>query len=119
MKNSSLSDRLSAAKSARQATISKFLKRPGLDDPAVAARQAARAAVSAARQVRLAEREAARVAEATQLAAEREKQAAGAAAIQAAEVERAAADKAASDADRELKLKAARDARYSARKARK
>ena len=75
--------------------------------------------MSAARQVRLAEREAARVAEATQLAAEREKQAAGAAAIQAAEVERAAADKAASDADRELKLKAARDARYSARKARK
>jgi hypothetical protein len=119
MKNSSLADRLSAAKSARQATISKYLQRPGHDDPAVAARRAAREAVSAAREVRVAEREAARVAEETRRAVEREKQAADAAAVRVAEAERAAADNAASAADRELKLKAARDARYAARKARK
>lgn len=48
-----------------------------------------------------------------------ETQAAAAPVVRAAELERAAAEVATSEAERELKLKAARDARYAARKARK
>jgi Family of unknown function (DUF6481) len=119
MKDTSFSERLSAAKSARQAMVSRFLQRPGPDDPTVAERRAARMAVSAARELRLAEREAAQIVEETRLAAERAKQAAAAAAAEVAEREHAAAEKATGEAARELMLKAARDARYAARKARK
>ena len=126
MKDVNFGERLNAAKNAKRAMTAKFHQRPSPDDPAVAERRAARAALSAAREARLAEREATRVA----VAADRERQAAEAAAneaaaaeraaaTEAAEAVRAAAEKAASDADRELKLKAARDARYAARKARK
>lgn len=114
MKQKDFTERLSAAKNAKQAMAAKFLHRPGPDDPAVVERRAVRAAVSAARDARKAEREANRLAENVRIAAERE-----AAAIEQAEQERhAAADKEASDARLEAERKAARDARYAARKAR-
>lgn len=119
MKTMSVSERLTAAKSARQSMLSKFQQRPGNDDPAVAARREAREAVSAARETRLAEREATRIAEEARTSAERERQAAATAASEAAEAEQAELEKATREADREVQLKAARDARYAARKARK
>lgn len=115
MKHQDLGERLNAAKNAKQAMAEKFRQRPGLDDPAVAERRAARAAVSAARDARIAEREAKRLADDARMAAEREARAAE----QAEQNARMATEKAADDARLELERKAARDARYAARKARK
>jgi hypothetical protein len=118
-KDRGFSERLSTAGDAKRATAAKFLQRPGLDDPAVVERRAARLAVSVARDVRRAEREEKRRAEQVRIAAEREAHAAAAAAQEAAEEERAAAEKVVRDAARESEQKSARDARYAARKARK
>jgi len=115
MKQKDLGERLSAATSAKQAMAAKFLQRPGPDDAAVAERRAARAAVSAARDVRVAERKAQRLADNARITAEREAMAAE----QADQEVRAAAEKVATDARLEVERKAARDARYAARKARK
>ena len=95
--------------------MAKFRQRPGPDDPAVSERRLARAAVSAAREGRLAERETKRLAEEAELATVREAQAAD----QVAQERRAAVEKEANDAKLETERKAARDARYAARKARK
>jgi hypothetical protein len=114
MKPKDFGERLSAAKDAKQAMAAKFLQRPGHDDPAVVQRRVDRAAVSAARDVRVAEREARRLAENAHLVAERE----ALAADQAAQEKRAAAEQEASQARLEVERKAARDARYAARKAR-
>jgi hypothetical protein len=118
-KDRGFGERLSTASSARRAMTAKFLQRPGLDDPAVIEKRAARVAVSAARDVRRAEREEKRLAEQLRNEAERETHAAAAAVQKALEEERAAAEKAVSDAAREIEQKAARDARSAARKARK
>jgi hypothetical protein len=118
-KDRGFGERLSTASSARRAMAAKFLQRPGLDDPAVIEKRAARVAVSAARDVRRAEREERRLAEQLRIEAEREARAAAAAAQKGADDERAAAEKAVSDAARQIEQKAARDARYAARKARK
>lgn len=118
-KDRGFGERLSTASSAKRAMAAKFLQRPGLDDPAVVERRAALVAVSVARDGRRAEREEKRLAEQARIAAEREARAAASAAQQAADDERAAAEKAVSDAAREIDQKAARDARYAARKARK
>jgi len=96
-KEKGFGERLSAAADARRAALERFRARPGPDDPAVVARRAARQAVSEAREARAAEREAAREAEAARRTAER-------------------ADR---DAALEAERKAARDARYAARKARR
>ena len=114
-KDKAFGERLSAANDAKQAMTNKFLQRPRIDDPAIVEQRAARVAVSVAREARRAEREAIRVAEAARIAAEGEARAAAA----AEQKERAAAEKAASDAKLENQRKAARDARYAARKARK
>ena len=74
--------------------MAKFRQRPGPDDPAVSERRLARAAVSAAREGRLAERETKRLAEEAELATVREAQAAD----QAAQERRAAVEKEANDA---------------------
>ncbi len=95
--------------------MAKFRQRPGPDDPAVSERRLARAAVSAAREGRLADRETKRLAEEAELATVREAQAAD----QVAQERRAAVEKEANDAKLETERKAARDARYAARKARK
>jgi hypothetical protein len=114
MKEDRFGERLSAAKTAKQAMAAKFLQRPGNDDPAVIERRKAREAVSAARDTRIAEREAAKAASAAEAAKQQERNAVE----MAAEQERAAAEKVAADATLELERKAARDARYAARKAR-
>lgn len=115
MKQKDFNDRLSAARDAKQMMAAKFRQRPGPDDPEVAARRAARAAVSAAREARIAEREAQRIAGNARIAAERE----ALAAEQAEQDKRAAVRKAENEVWLEAERKAARDARYAARKARK
>jgi hypothetical protein len=115
MKQKDFGERLQDSQSARQSMMAKFRQRPGLDDPAVSERRLARAAVSAAREGRLAERETKRLAEEAELATVREAHAAD----QAAQERRAAVEKEANDAKLETERKAARDARYAARKARK
>lgn len=72
MKQKDFSERLSAARDAKQAMAAKFRQRPGADDPAVAERRAIREATSAAREARMAERHAQRLAEDARIAAERE-----------------------------------------------
>jgi Family of unknown function (DUF6481) len=116
-KRTSFEDRLSAAANAKKAELEKFRARSGTNDPAFAERQAARHAVSVARDARAAERAASRLAG---LAREAAEQTARDAALEAEEAARAAevAKQAADDVALEAERKAARDARYAARKAR-
>ena len=114
-------DRLSTAANARKAMLERVRAKPGADDPAVAERREPQG-VSAARETRLADREAARIAEQARETAERE-------ARQVAEHEQRLAQEAneaverAESAQRQVALeaeqKAVRDARYAARKARR
>jgi preprotein translocase subunit SecD len=110
-KDSTFDERRSAAANAKKATIERYLGKPGADDPAVIQQHAARKAVEEAREVRVAERKAARAADAARQIAEQKAQAAEKAAHEVENVAR----KLAQEAER----KAARDARYAARKARK
>jgi DNA polymerase II small subunit/DNA polymerase delta subunit B len=117
-KHADFNDRATAAAKAKQALIEKFKSRPGPDDPSVQAKIAERLAIAEAREKREAERRAAKEAEAARKAAEElERQ---------AEAARKAAEKTQEELDRKADLlrieaerKAARDARYAARKARK
>jgi hypothetical protein len=114
-KDKGFGDRLGTAASAKKAALDKFRARPAADDPAVIERREERQAISAAREVRLAERAAAQLAEearkvADQAAAEEER---------VAREEREAIEKAEREITLEAEQKAARDARYAARKARK
>ncbi len=104
-------DRLSAAAAAKQALLERFRARPGADDPTVIAQQANLKAVADAREARAAERRAAKQAEAARAAAE--------AAARRAQDQIAATEAKARAAAIEAERKAARDARYAARKARK
>jgi hypothetical protein len=116
-KGTGFEDRLSAAANAKKAELEKFRATSGQNDPAFAERQAARHVISVARGVRTAERNAARLAGAAHDAAAKAARDAAAEAEQTAsdaEVARQAADDVALQAER----KAARDARYAARKAR-
>jgi hypothetical protein len=110
-KNADFSNRLDAAAAAKKAMLERFHARPGPDDPAVKEQQAARKAISDAREIRLAERKAAREAEAKRQAAEQ--------AAREAEERKLAAEAAAQAVALEAQRKAARDARYAARKARR
>src|SRR5260221_12971535 len=110
-KEPSFADRQKAAQQARQDILNKFRSQPGLDDPAVAQRRAEREAQAAERAKAKLAREAARAEE-----KRREAEAAAEAAAQnAREKEEAAAREIALEGER----KAARDARYAARKKRK
>jgi len=115
-------ERLSTAAGAKRAALAKFQARPGPDDPTVQERHAARAAVNAARDTRVAEREAARASAAEAERIAREERKAQAALENAARMEREAIE-AVENAEREAVLeterKAARDARYAARKLRR
>ena len=114
-KEATFGDRKSAAEQARKALLEKFRAKPGPDDPAVLKRQEERKAIAEAREVRAAERRAARAAadEAERLARE--------AAAKAEEERLAREAEEHAEAERQLKAaqKAARDARYAARKAAK
>ena len=111
-------DRQTASAKAKSALLERFRARPAPDSPEVLEQQAARAAIAAARNARIAERQAAREAAAVRLAAE---QAALAAAEKIRAAEQVAQDAAHSERALELaaQQKAARDARYAARNARR
>lgn len=117
-KNTGLNDRLATAAAAKRAMLERFKAQPGSDDPATQARQAALKAVSDARDVRRADRKAAQEAEAARQAAVRATIAAEEAAREVEE-QRLAAEAAARQVALEAERKAARDARYAARKARR
>jgi hypothetical protein len=104
-------DRIGAAEAARKAVLERFLARPKADDPAVLEQQAALKAIADARDARAAERKALKDAEAARVAAEK--------AAARLEEQRLAAESRARESALELERKAARDARYAARKARK
>ncbi len=103
-------DRLKAAAKAKQSLLNKARAKALANDPEFAKRQAARRAVAIAREARVSERKAAKLAakirETEEQAAEQE----------AREAE--AAEQAAREIVLEAERKAARDARYAARKAR-
>ena len=110
-KEPSFADRQKSAQQAKQNILSKFRSQPGPDDPAVKQRQAEREAQAADRVKAKLARDAAKAEK-----KRREAEAAEQTAIQfAREKEEAAARELALEAER----KAARDARYAARKKRK
>jgi len=115
VRGNSLSDRLQNKTQAKQELLKRLSKMPKPDDPEVVARKAERAAAAERRRVAKAEREAAKAQEERERI-ERE------AAEKIAEAE-LAAKLAREEADRQVALlaeqKAARDARYAARKKRK
>ena len=104
-------DRLSAAAAAKQALLERFRSRPAAGDPAWIEQQAALKAIADARDARAAERKAAKDAEAARAAAEL--------AARRTQEQIAAAEAKARTLAVEAERKAARDARYAARKARK
>jgi hypothetical protein len=109
--------RQQAAVQARQAMLDRFRAKPDANDPTLLERQATQVALSEARAIRQGERAALRAEETAKLEAERAE-----AAAQAARDAEAAALRATEDAARaealKVEQKAARDARYAARKAR-
>jgi hypothetical protein len=111
------SDRMAASAKAKRAVLERFQARPGPDDPAMIEREAARQAVIAAREVRMAERQAVRDAEAARVA-----EAQAALLVEQKAREAAAAQAAAAEAARqralEVERKRERDVRYAARKQR-
>ncbi|MBS7699083.1 DUF6481 family protein [Chelatococcus sp. YT9] len=105
VKGASFADRLSSAAAAKKALAASFQKK--INDPDLAERRSANLAVAKEREERLAQRQAEKQAEEERRAAEE-----AAAAIARAESEAAAKEKLLAE------QKAARDARYAARKAR-
>ena len=108
-------DRISAAAEAKKAVLARFLARPKVDDPEFQQRQAELKSISDAREIRTAERKATKAADAARLAAEK----AAADAARREEEQRKAIEAKAAALALEAERKAARDARYAARKAKK
>ncbi|MCQ8240479.1 DUF6481 family protein [Rhizosaccharibacter radicis] len=99
--------------------LAKFQTRPAADDPEVKARAEERRRVAEARDARIAERRAAKAAEAARLAAEKEA-ARLAAEVRRREEEAAAAELARQETIKKLKLKFdTENSRYPARKAKR
>jgi hypothetical protein len=118
LKGTKFADRASASAEAKQAMLAKFQSRPSLEDPDVQKRVAERRAIAEARAVRTAERDKLKAEEAKRAAAEKE--VARLAELAAREEqEKAKLAQVASLEDLKAKQKAARDARYAARKQRK
>ena len=121
-KENDLKERLNTAAEAKRAMLERFRAKPAADDPAVIEREEARKALAAARETRVAERKTAKEAEAARLAAEQAEREADATRQAAEAAVREAALKAEEEereAALEIERKAARDARYAARKNRK
>ena len=114
-KDKGFSDRISAAAKAREAALEKFKSRPKPDDPEMLAKAAARKATADAREVKAAEREAERIAHKAREAEEQKAREIAEAAEKAMRAENQIAEAVRIMAEQ----KAARDARYAARKARK
>lgn len=117
-KDDNFAHRMNAAANAKRTMLERFRARPGPDDPAVIEQQAVRHAVSDAREARAATRHAARQADATRQGAEEAARVAEQVVREAEEADRVA-EQAAGNAALEAQRKAARDARYAARKARR
>ncbi|MFC4167125.1 DUF6481 family protein [Teichococcus aestuarii] len=116
-KSDAFGERLTTAARAKEAMLERFRARPGPNDPAVAAQAAARKATSEARDARNAARKIACDAETARLkseAAAKAEEKRALAVQQALEAEAAAKHA----AELPAQQKAARDARYAARKAR-
>ncbi|MDE3116715.1 MAG: hypothetical protein KGL26_14020 [Pseudomonadota bacterium] len=121
-KETRFTDRLSTAAKAREAMLARAKAKSPQNDPEFAARQAMRMEAEAARKARLEAREAEKRAEAERIAAEKAAQEeARLEALRREEEEKAAAKKAELSklADLLTAQKAARDARYAARKSRR
>lgn len=117
----SLKDRLADAAQAKRAALEKFKSMPGVDDPAAIERRREREAIATAREARTAERKRVRAESASEAARQTElaAQAVAEAQILATQhAQRAEAEQAAQNAQLKVEQKAARDARYAARKAR-
>jgi hypothetical protein len=117
----SLSDRLGAAAKSRRTQLEQARAKAPSNDPGFVERQAARRAAGVAREARAAERKAAKLAEQARkaeekAAEEREREIALVAEQEAREAE--VAEQAAREIDLTAERKAARDAKYAARKAR-
>jgi Family of unknown function (DUF6481) len=110
-KEPSFADRQKAAQQARKDILNKFRSQPGVDDPAVIQRRAEREAQAAERAKAKLVREAAK--------AEQKVRDAEAAVQAAAQLAREKEEAVAKEAALEAEKKAARDARYAARKKRK
>lgn len=117
-KGDDFSERRNAAANAKKAAVERYRAQPGADDPTVLERQAALRAISEAREVRVAERKAAREAEAAHQEAEQAARDAERIARDADQVARDT-EQAARSVAAEAERKAARDARYAARKKRR
>jgi len=107
-KEPSFADRQKAAQEARKNILNKFKSQPGLDDPEVAKRRAEREAQAAERAKAKIARDAAK--------AEQKLREAQAAAEAVALIAREKEEALAREAELEAERKAARDARYAARK---
>jgi Family of unknown function (DUF6481) len=114
-RNDTFADRLETAAKAKQALLERARAKDPAKDPEFAIRQEARAAAAYARQEREADRQIAKLAEREKEAAERDARKAEELALEAERAGRVTRQKTASLAEQ----KAARDARYAARKARK
>jgi hypothetical protein len=114
-KGSTFKDRAEAAAEAKKALLEAFKKRPPADDPEFQARLAARRAVIEAREQRTAERQRLKEEEEARNKAESEARKLA----EAEEAARRAAEAEARDEQIRSERKAARDARYAARKARR
>jgi membrane protein involved in colicin uptake len=112
-------DRLSTAETARKAMQQRFQAKAGADDPALAERRAVRQAMSVAREARQVEREATKLAERTREVAEREARETAERELRLVQDARELLEGAERQATLKADQKAARDARYAARKARK
>lgn len=114
-KGSTFKDRAEAAADAKKALLEAFKARPSIDDPAYKARMEQRKAVAEARELRAAERARTKEEEEKRLKAETEARKIA----EAEEAIRKAAETEARDEQIRNERKAARDARYAARKARR
>ena len=118
----SFADRLNVAAQARRKQLEKAKAAAPTNDPEFAKRQEARREAAAAREARAAERRAAKAAEKTRKAEEKAAREAERLAAEKAEQERLESEEAESIAQAAalaVDQKAARDARYAARKARR
>ncbi len=120
--DSNISQRRESAAKAKETLLERFRARPGEDDPATIERKAARLAVSQAHEARIAAREEARRVKAERQALELKTRQEEEARLAEEQAESEATERRA-EADRAVELlaeqKAARDARYAARKARR
>jgi hypothetical protein len=118
LKGTKFNERASASADAKKAMLAKFQSRPSTDDPDVQKRIAERREIAEARAVRTAERDRQKQEAAALKAAEQE--AARQAELAAAnEQDKLKQEQAALLEDLKTKQKAARDARYAARKQRR